>query len=165
MSGFYNFVWPFIRLIDSETAHVIALGALKRGWVPTSVPFEDKRLNINLWGMDFANPIGLAAGFDKNAVAPDAMLRQGFGLVEVGSVTPRAQYGNPRPRLFRLTEDRAVINRNGFNNTGMDAMFGHLNARSNKAEGWVGVNFGKNKDTEEALDDYCLLYTSPSPRD
>ena len=154
MSGFYNFVWPFIRLIDSETAHVIALGALKRGWVPTSVPFEDKRLNINLWGMDFANPIGLAAGFDKNAVAPDAMLRQGFGLVEVGSVTPRAQYGNPRPRLFRLTEDRAVINRNGFNNTGMDAMFGHLNARSNKAEGWVGVNFGKNKDTEEALDDY-----------
>lgn len=156
MSGLYNFFWPFIRLIDPEVAHGIALGALKRNWFPASTPFEDKRLNINLWGIEFENPIGLAAGFDKNAVAPDAMLRQGFGHVEVGTVTPREQFGNPRPRLFRLNEDRAVINRNGFNNEGMDAMFTHLNVRSNKSKGYIGVNFGKNKDTEEALDDYVL---------
>ena len=154
MSGLYNFVWPLIRLIDPETAHGIALYVLKRDWFPVSSTFEDKRLNINLWGINFDNPIGLAAGFDKNSEAPDALLRQGFGHVEVGTVTPLAQYGNPRPRLFRLNEDRAVINRNGFNNKGMDAMFKHLNTRSSNSKGYVGVNFGKNKDTEEALDDY-----------
>lgn len=154
MSGFYNLVGPVIRLFDPESAHGWALAAIKQGWVPQPKPFEDARLAINLWGMEFANPVGLAAGFDKNAVVPDAMLRQGFGLVEVGSVTPRAQPGNPRPRLFRLSEDRAVINRNGFNNDGMEAMADRLEQRQNKAKGWVGVNFGKNKDTEEALDDY-----------
>ena len=156
MSGFYNVIGPFIRLIDPETAHGLAMAALRRGWIPVPAPFEVERLKINLWGMEFANPVGLAAGFDKNALAPDAMLRQGFGLVEVGSVTPRGQPGNPRPRLFRLTDDRGVINRNGFNNDGMDAMAEHLSRRKNKAKGWVGVNFGKNKDTEEALDDYVL---------
>jgi dihydroorotate dehydrogenase len=156
LSGLYNFIWPFIRLIDPETAHGFALSALKRGWFPIPEPFEDKRLNINLWGIEFENPIGLAAGFDKNAVAPDAMLLQGFGHVEVGTVTPREQYGNARPRLFRLNEDRAVINRNGFNNKGMDVMFEHLDARSSTSKGYVGVNFGKNKDTKEALDDYVV---------
>lgn len=154
MSGFYNFAGPIIRLLDPETAHGLALAALKRGWVPESLQVDDPRLQISIWGHTFSNPIGLAAGFDKNAHVPDAMLRQGFSLVEVGSVTPRAQPGNPRPRLFRLTEDHAVINRNGFNNDGMDAMVEHLQARTRKASGWIGVNFGKNKDTENALDDY-----------
>lgn len=154
MSGFYNVAGPLIRLLDPETAHGLALAALKRGWVPEPSDVDDPRLHLAVWGHTFSNPIGLAAGFDKNAHAPDAMLRQGFGLVEVGSVTPRAQPGNPRPRLFRLSEDGAVVNRNGFNNDGMDAMFERLQARTEKAEGWVGVNFGKNKDTEEALDDY-----------
>ncbi len=156
MSLFYRMVGPIIRLLDPETAHGIALAALKRGWVPEAQQFSDPCLRTNVWGHDFANPVGLAAGFDKNAHAPDAMLRQGFGFVEVGSVTPRAQPGNPRPRLFRLTKDRGVINRNGFNNDGMDAMAAHLHGRNDKAKGWVGVNFGKNKDTEEALDDYVL---------
>lgn len=154
MSGFYSLVGPFIRLFDPETAHGWALGALERGWVPRPAPFEDDRLHLHLWGKEFANPVGLAAGFDKNAIAPDAMLRQGFGLVEVGSVTPRPQPGNPRPRLFRLSQDHAVINRNGFNNDGVDAMAQKLAARSDKAAGWVGVNFGKNKETENAVDDY-----------
>lgn len=154
MSGFYGLVGPVIRLFDPETAHGWALGALKRGWVPEPTLSDEPRLHVDLWGKTFANPVGLAAGFDKNAIAPDAMLRQGFGFVEVGSVTPRPQPGNPRPRLFRLTEDRAVINRNGFNNNGMDAMAQHLSTRTNKAPGWVGVNFGKNKETENALDGY-----------
>ncbi len=154
MSGFYDFAGPFLRLIDPETAHGWALTALKNGWVPKPQPFEDKRLNMTVWGHTFSNPVGLAAGFDKNAIAPDAMLRQGFSFVEVGGVTPKPQPGNPRPRLFRLTQDRAVINRFGFNNDGMEAMAKRLEGRTDKAPGWVGINFGKNKDTQEALDDY-----------
>ncbi len=154
MSGFYQFIWPIIRHLDPETAHGLALGALRRGWVPRATAQDNKRLHVTLWGHEFLNPVGLAAGFDKNAVAPDAMLRQGFGFVEVGSVTPLAQPGNPRPRLFRLTEDLAVINRNGFNNDGTEAMATRLRARKDKARGWVGINLGKNKATETALDDY-----------
>ncbi len=154
MSGFYSLVGPFIRLFDPEKAHGWAMSALKNGWVPQPAPFDDPALHTTLWGHTFKSPVGLAAGFDKNAIAPDAMLRQGFGLVEVGSVTPRAQPGNPLPRLFRLTEDKAVINRNGFNNDGMEAMAEKFEARTDIAPGWVGINFGKNKETENALDDY-----------
>jgi len=106
--------------------------------------------------MDFSNPVGLAAGFDKNAEVPDAMLAQGFGFVEVGSVTPQPQAGNPKPRLFRLDTDLAVINRMGFNNDGMEAVRARLQKRRNNSEGWIGINLGKNKTTEQALDDYVL---------
>ncbi|NQW02368.1 MAG: quinone-dependent dihydroorotate dehydrogenase [Rhodospirillales bacterium] len=154
MIGFYELVGPVIRLFDPETAHGWAIEALRRGWVPRPAPVEDPRLQVELWGNTFASPVGLAAGFDKNAVVPDAMLRQGFSFVEVGGVTPRPQPGNPRPRLFRLSEDRAVITRFGFNNNGMEAMARQLAGRTAKAAGWVGINFGKNKETENAVDDY-----------
>jgi dihydroorotate dehydrogenase len=105
-----------------------------------------------LWGLDFANPVGLAAGYDKDARVPDAMLRLGFGFVEVGTVTPRPQPGNPKPRLFRLEQDQAIINRMGFNSGGLDAACERLSRRIRS--GIVGVNLGKNRDTDDATDDY-----------
>jgi dihydroorotate dehydrogenase len=113
------------------------------------------------WNLDFPNPVGLAAGFDKNGEAPDAMLSQGFGFVEIGSVTPRPQPGNPKPRLFRLSEDQAVINRMGFNNHGLDAAAANLAAR--KSRGVLGANLGKNKDTEDAAADYVLGVAALGP--
>jgi dihydroorotate dehydrogenase len=106
-----------------------------------------------LWGLDFANPVGLAAGYDKDARVPDAMLRLGFGFVEVGTVTPRPQPGNPKPRVFRLEQDRAVINRMGFNSGGLEAACARLSARPRS--GIVGVNLGKNRDTQDAAGDYA----------
>lgn len=113
---------------------------------------DDPRLAVRLWGLDFPNPVGLAAGFDKNAEVPDAMLRWGFGFVEAGTVTPRPQAGNPRPRLFRLPTDAAVINRMGFNNHGLEAVAARLTAR--RRRGIVGANLGKNRDAADALADY-----------
>lgn len=132
----------------------MTLGLLKAGLVPGRRPVRDAMLANRLWGLDFPNPVGLAAGFDKNGEVPDAMLGQGFGFVEIGSVTPRPQRGNPQPRLFRLSEDKAVINRMGFNNHGLDAAAANLRAR--KLPGVVGANLGKNKDTEDAAADYVL---------
>ncbi|MBT3237305.1 MAG: quinone-dependent dihydroorotate dehydrogenase [Rhodospirillaceae bacterium] len=153
MTDLYCLTGPLLRLLDAETAHSLAIKALASGLVPTPRAFEDPVLGQTLWGRAFANPVGLAAGFDKNAQVTDAMLGQGFGFVEVGSVTPRPQPGNPRPRLFRLTADGAVINRMGFNNDGMDAVAKRL--RSRRAGGIIGVNLGKNKDTEDAAYDYA----------
>jgi len=141
----------------------MAICALKNGWIPASPPVDDTVLKTRIWERDFANPLGLAAGFDKNGEVPDAMLAQGFGLVEIGSVTPRPQSGNPKPRLFRLTSDQAVINRMGFNNAGMDTVAGHLTKRPENSRGWVGVNLGKNKETENALDDYILGINTLAP--
>jgi len=142
--------------MDPEFAHTLAIKALKFGLVPPQTLPDDPVLKTTVFGLDFPNPVGLAAGFDKNADAVDALHKQGFGCVEVGTVTPRGQPGNPKPRLFRLVEDRAVINRMGFNNAGMDAMAEQLSAR--KSKGVVGVNLGKNKDTdaEKAVEDYVL---------
>ena len=98
MSGLYSLLWPLLRRLDPETAHGLAIFALKHGLVPRPKPFEDSRLRQTLWGLDFANPVGLAAGFDKNADVATAMRGQGFGFVEAGSVTPKPQAGNPRPR-------------------------------------------------------------------
>ena len=154
MTGFYSALWPLLKYIDPETAHGLAIFALKRGLVPSSGGKDDPRLRQQLWGRDFVNPVGLAAGFDKNGEVTDPMLAQGFGFVEAGTVTPKPQPGNPRPRLFRLTRERAVINRLGFNSAGHGAVLGNLLTRRRPRPGPVGVNLGKNADSTDAADDY-----------
>ena len=154
MIDLYPLVGPLLRSLDAERAHGLTIKALKAGLVPPASLPDDPILRVKVWGRDFPNPIGLAAGFDKNAEVPDAMLGLGFGFVEIGSVTPRAQPGNPRPRLFRLKEDEGVINRLGFNCEGLPAAAPRLAARPRR--GIVGVNLGKNKDTVDAAADYEL---------
>lgn len=141
-----------LRLLAPESAHRLTIAALRLGLVPAGEP-DDPILAQTLWGRRLANPLGLAAGFDKNAEAMAPMLRLGFAAVEVGTITPRPQRGNPRPRLFRLTQDRAVINRLGFNNAGMAAAARRLAARD-RHQGVVGANIGKNRDSEDAVADY-----------
>ena len=149
-----------VGLLPPEPAHRAALMGLKAGFGPSVSAEADPVLKTALAGLELAHPVGLAAGFDKNAEAPDALLRAGFGFVEVGAVTPRPQAGNPQPRLFRLREDRAVINRMGFNNEGLDAVKARLEARQadpRRADGPVGVNLGANKDSEDRAADYATL--------
>ena len=141
--------------IDPERAHDLALGALRRGVAPLPAPVVSPRLRVRLAGMELGNPVGLAAGFDKNAVALAALTRAGFGFVEVGAVTPRPQAGNPRPRLFRLPEDRAVINRFGFNNEGAEAVAVRLAARPKGCP--VGLNLGANKDSPDRAGDFARV--------
>ena len=143
---------PILHRLDAERAHDLTLAVLKR--LPAMAPPPaDPSLAVGAFGLDFANPLGLAAGFDKNAEVPDAMLAMGFGFVEVGTLTPRPQDGNPRPRLFRLEADGAVINRMGFNNGGHAAARARLAARSGRP-GIVGVNIGANKDSADRVADY-----------
>jgi dihydroorotate dehydrogenase len=145
---------PALRLVDPETAHRLAILALKAAPVGRPRP-DDPILATRLWGRDLANPIGLAAGFDKHAEAPDACLALGFGHVELGGVTPRPQPGNPRPRVFRLGEDGAVINRYGLNSDGLDPVAARLKARAGQSgTGLVGINLGRNKDTADEASDY-----------
>ncbi len=162
MSGIYDLIGPAFRCLEPETAHALAIRALRYGVVPCPPVVDDPAMHTTLWGMDFPNPVGLAAGFDKDAEVPDAMLAQGFGFVEVGSVTPRPQPGNPKPRLFRLPEARAVINRMGFNNKGAQAAQVKLAARVGRS-GIVGVNLGKNKEVEDAASDYVLGIRALAP--
>ena len=147
-----------LHRLDPEAAHLVALSALKLGLAPMPGPYEDPILATRIWSLDFASPIGLAAGFDKDAEVVDPMLRAGFGFVEAGSVTPKPQPGNPKPRLYRLTEDRAVINRFGFNSQGIDAYAERLRARRRRggARGIVGANLGKNKETVDGAADYVI---------
>jgi dihydroorotate dehydrogenase len=159
MIDLFPFIGPVLRSLDPETAHGVTVRALASGLVPAAPSPDPPSLRSRVWGLDFANPVGLAAGFDKNAEVVDAMLGFGLGFVEAGSVTPRPQPGNPRPRLFRLPEQQAVINRMGFNNEGLEAFARRLEARlyaRRRAPGLVGANLGKNKDTAEAADDYAL---------
>ena len=148
-----------LRLLPPETAHRLSLRLLSlapQPWLGLSEP-DDPILGSRLFGLDFPNPLGLAAGYDKNAEAFGEALKLGFGFVEIGSVTPRPQAGNPRPRLFRLSQDGAVINRMGFNNDGLGAVAARL-ARRNSGEianGIVGANLGKNKDSADAAADYA----------
>jgi len=137
---------------EPETAHRMSIRALSAGIVPACPVPRDPRLNVRIAGLDFPNPVGLAAGYDKDAEVPDAILRLGFGFAEIGSVTPRAQPGNPRPRIFRLASQDAVINRLGFNNGGHASAHARLAARN--GGGIVGVNIGANKDTEDFGADY-----------
>jgi dihydroorotate dehydrogenase len=146
---------PILHSLDAEQAHRLTIAGLKSGLSGSTAPKPSPLLSSKLFGLTFPNPVGLAPGFDKNAEVPDAMLAQGFGFVEIGTVTPRPQTGNPKPRLFRLSEDRAVINRMGFNNDGHDAVLRRLEARRNRG-GIVGVNIGANKDSEDRISDYVL---------
>jgi dihydroorotate dehydrogenase len=146
-----------LRQLPAETAHraTLVLARAMGPWLPTPAP-DDARLAVTAFGLNFPNPVGLAAGFDKNADVPDAMARFGFGFVECGTVTPRPQAGNPRPRLFRLSEDGAVINRMGFNNAGMAAAARNLRSRAGR--GIVGINIGANKDSADRIADYALCF-------
>ena len=156
MIGFFDrLTRPLMRALDPEDAHGLALKALR--FVPRAKPVLDPpELKVRAFGLNFPNPIGLAAGFDKNAEAPDALLRLGFGFVEVGTITPRAQAGNPRPRVFRLEADNGIINRLGFNNGGAPSALARLAARANEG-GIVGVNVGANKDSADRAEDYVRL--------
>jgi dihydroorotate dehydrogenase len=146
---------PVLLSTDPETGHTLAIAALKTLPIP-SCGADDRRLAVSAFGLSFANPVGLAAGFDKNAEVPDAALRLGFGFVEVGGVTPKPQPGNPKPRVFRLLPDEAIINRYGLNSDGVDAVARRLAARAGRG-GIVGVNIGPNKDSADRVADYGLL--------
>lgn len=145
---------PALHALGPETAHDVTIAALERAPLRPTPPC-DRRLATKAFGLRFPNPLGLAAGFDKDARAPDAVLGLGFGFVEIGSVTPLPQPGNPRPRLFRLSEDRAVLNRMGFNGGGVSAVAERL-ARRDGRPGIVGVNVGANKDSQDRAADYAL---------
>ena len=140
-------------LVDAESAHGLALAALKSGAIPGCTLPPDPRLAMTVAGLSFKNPLGMAAGFDKNAEVPDALMKLGFGFAEVGTLTPRPQPGNPRPRIFRLVEDEAMVNRLGFNNEGHASAHARLAARRG-AGGVVGVNVGANKDSGDRTADY-----------
>jgi len=162
MAAWYSLIDLVLARLDAEAAHGVALRALKSGLLPADRRADSPSLAVRVWGRSLPNPIGLAAGFDKNAEVPDALLRLGFGFVEVGTVTPRPQSGNPRPRLFRLDRDEGVINRFGFNSDGAEAVLRRLALRAHLA-GIVGVNVGANKDSPDRVADYVRLIETFAP--
>jgi dihydroorotate dehydrogenase len=143
---------PLLFALDPERAHELALKSLEIGIFRRLREKDDPRLSVNLWGMHFPNPLSTAAGFDKDARVADSVFDLGFGFAEVGSVTPYAQFGNPKPRVFRLTSDRAVINRLGFNNAGHAAALYRL--KTGARRGIVGVNVGANNDSQDRMGDF-----------
>jgi dihydroorotate dehydrogenase len=150
---FFPLLRPALGLFSPERAHRLTILGLKTGFGPRQRHADPAILGVNLFGLRFANPLGIAAGFDKNGEVPDAMLAMGMGFAEVGTVTPQPQAGNLRPRVFRLSEQGAVINRLGFNNEGHAALRRRLEARRNRG-GIVGVNIGANKDAADRIADY-----------
>ncbi|HKF61393.1 MAG TPA: dihydroorotate dehydrogenase (quinone), partial [Dongiaceae bacterium] len=169
MSAFLDLAARLLRQLPAETAHRLtlrALAALPVGWIGNGAGEaweEDHILATRVFGLDFPNPVGLAAGFDKNAEAFAHMPRLGFGFAEIGSVTPRPQAGNPRPRLFRLAEDQAIVNRMGFNNDGLAAVQARLRGRDPAVQGILGANLGKNKDSDDAVADYVAGVRALAP--
>ena len=162
MIGFFDrLARPLLRALDPEDAHSLVIKALKVVPVPRARP-DDSRLAVRAFGLNFPNPVGLAPGFDKHAEAPDALLRLGFGFVEIGTMTPLPQPGNPRPRVFRLDPDQAVINRLGFNSVGAGVVLPRLAARVGQG-GIVGVNVGANKDSADRAADYVRLIEQVAP--
>ena len=159
--AFDAFSLPLLRWFDPEDAHRMAIQGL-RLLPPVKPRADDHKLAVRAFGLNFPNPIGMAAGFDKSAEVPDALLRLGFGFVEIGTVTPKPQGGNPRPRLFRLERDEAVINRMGFNNDGAEIVLRRLAARAHHG-GIVGVNVGANKDSTDRVADYVKLIETFAP--
>ena len=158
MPNLYPLIRPVLRRLAPETAHALTLRALEAGLGRFMTDRAARQpdppmLAQRLWGLDFPNPVGLAAGFDKDARVPEALRSFGFGFVEIGTVTPRPQLGNPKPRLFRLEEDQAIVNRMGFNSGGLDAAVDRL--ERHRHTGIVGVNLGKNRDSSDAIADYA----------
>jgi dihydroorotate dehydrogenase len=153
----FHLAKPFLHALDPETAHALTIKGLKAGLYPTCQHTADARLAQTLWGKTFANPLGLAAGFDKNAEVIAPMLDMGFGFVEVGTVTPKPQSGNPRPRVFRDLAHNAVINRMGFPNAGLAVFKKNVEHFRTKKAGLVGLNIGMNKDQTDPASDYTLL--------
>lgn len=156
----FRLIKPALFALDSETGHRLAIRSLAA--LPARAPVAAGPLAVEVAGLAFPNPVGVAAGFDKDAEVPDALLGLGFGFTEVGSITPLPQAGNPKPRLFRLVEDQAVINRMGFNNGGADAALARLRARAGRA-GIVGVNIGANKDSADRIADYAVMARKMAP--
>ena len=152
----FSILRPFLFNIDPETSHDLAIKSLKFNPLPSKMfEVEDEQmLKIHLLGKNFPNPIGLAAGFDKSAEAYNSLLRLGFGYVEVGTITPSKQFGNPKPRIFRLKDDYALINRLGFNNDGIEIIKNRI--KSDGKKGILGVNIGPNKETKDQKNDFCL---------
>ena len=162
----YRLLRPLLFKIPAETAHRLTVAALRAAPLSRQLDMAPTLIQ-RVAGIPFPNPVGLAPGFDKNAQVPDAMLALGFGFVEVGTVTPRPQFGNPRPRLFRLVEDRAVINRMGFNNDGAEAVARRLHERTgtpgHSPSGIIGVNIGANKDSPDRIADYATMTRIMAP--
>ncbi len=152
-SRFFKLAKPALFLLPPEQAHLVSIKALKSGLLPHCKNAMDLKLQRTIAGLDFPNPIGIAAGYDKNGEVPDAILRMGFGFAEVGTITPRPQSGNPQPRIFRLEQEQAIINRLGFNNQGHEAVLRRLNGRPSE-KGIIGINIGANKDTDDFVADY-----------
>ena len=150
-----------LHKFDPETSHGLSIAALKSGFAPLSGQVKTPRLATTIAGLDLPNPIGLAAGYDKNAEVIAPLTKAGFGFIEVGAATPRPQLGNPKPRLFRLTQDKAAINRFGFNNQGMEAIGARLAARPNT--GIVGLNLGANKDSSDRAADFARVLAHCGP--
>jgi dihydroorotate dehydrogenase len=152
LSAVYELARPLLFALEPEQAHELTLKSLEAGVYPRPAHADDPRLGLTVWGLDFPNPLGVAPGYDKDARVPDAILGMGLGHAEIGTVTPLPQQGNPRPRVFRLLRDRALINRLGFNNSGHAAALARLAAR--RPHGVVGVNVGANKDAADRVADY-----------
>jgi dihydroorotate dehydrogenase len=162
----FDFIRPWLNRLPPELAHALTVRGMSLGLAGPAAGPDDQILAIERFGLRFSNPLGLAAGFDKNAEAVAAALRLGFGFAEFGTVTPRPQVGNPAPRIFRLPAQRAVINRLGFNNQGLDAAVRRLTAlraRPIQPAGWIGGNIGRNKDSADAVADYALGAARFSP--
>lgn len=166
MPTLFSLTKPIFHALDPETAHGLSIQAMKMSVAPKYDAVVDPRLKQSLWGRSFCNPVGLAAGFDKNAEVIGPMLGTGFGFVEAGTVTPKPQAGNPRPRIFRNVRHEAVINRMGFPNEGVDAFKDNLVKfleRKPRPNGIVGINIGMNKDQKEPAKDYCRLIRTLGP--
>jgi dihydroorotate dehydrogenase len=159
--AFDAFSLPLLRWFDPEDAHRLAIQGL-RLLPPVRQRPDDAKLAVRAFGLNFPNPVGMAAGFDKNGEVPDALLRLGLGFVEIGTVTPKPQVGNPRPRIIRLERDEAVVNRLGFNNDGADAVLRRLAGRAHLG-GIVGINIGANKDSPDRVVDYVRLIEAFAP--
>jgi dihydroorotate dehydrogenase len=159
--AFDAFSLPLLRWFDPEDAHRLAIQGL-RLLPPMRPRADDPKLAVRAFGLNFPNPVGMAAGFDKNGEVPDAVLRLGFGFIEIGTVTPQPQIGNPRPRIIRLERDQAVVNRLGFNNDGADAVLRRLAGRAHQG-GIIGINVGANKDSPDRVADYVRLIETFAP--
>ena len=152
----FNILKPFIFKFNPETAHSMAIKALKYGYIPPVKINKSSKLETSIFSKKIYSPVGIAAGFDKNAEVYNSLFNLGFGFVEVGTITPKPQYGNPKPRVFRLEEDNALINRLGFNNNGSEEISYRI--EKNKPKGVLGVNIGPNKDTTNRIEDYLQCF-------